>query len=103
MPLLVCDRNCCTARRRGCGATRRIRDRPRSSAKSRRKRRTALTARNRTKSTVRSKVEHVFGVIKLKFGFTKVRYRGLAKNANRLFVTAALVNLFIARHRLMRA
>src|ERR1039457_6150129 len=44
-------------------------------------------AKNRTKSTVRSKVEHVFGVMKLKFGFVKVRYRGLAKNANRLFAT----------------
>jgi IS5 family transposase len=31
-----------------------------------------------------------------------VRYRGLAKNANRLFVTAALANLFMARHYLMR-
>ena len=49
-------------------------------------------AKNRTKSTVRSKVEHVFGVMKLKFGFVKVRYRGLAKNANRLFATCALVN-----------
>jgi IS5 family transposase len=29
---------------------------------------------NRTKSRVRSKVEHVFAVMKLKFGFTKVRY-----------------------------
>src|SRR5208283_3333013 len=46
-------------------------------------------AKNRTKSTVRSKVEHVFGVMKLKFGFVKVRYRGLAKNANRLFATCA--------------
>ena len=40
-------------------------------------------AKNRTKSRVRSKVEHVFGVMKLKFGFVKVRYRGLKKNANR--------------------
>ena len=32
-------------------------------------------AKNRTKSTVRSKVEHVFGVLKLKFGFVKVRSR----------------------------
>jgi IS5 family transposase len=58
-------------------------------------------AKNRTKSTVRSKVEHVFGVMKLKFGFVKVRYRGLAKNANRLFATCALVNLFMVRKRLM--
>ena len=58
-------------------------------------------AKNRTKSTVRSKVEHVFGVMKLKFGFVKVRYRGLVKNANRLFATCALVNLFMVRKKLM--
>jgi transposase, IS5 family len=58
-------------------------------------------AKNRTKSTVRSKVEHVFGVMKLKFGFVKVRYRGLAKNANRLFATCALVNLFLVRKKLL--
>jgi len=59
-------------------------------------------AKNRTKSTVRSKVEHVFGVMKLKFGFVKVRYRGLKKNANRLFATCALVNLFMVRKKLLR-
>lgn len=58
-------------------------------------------ARNRTKSQVRAKVEHVFGVIKRVFGFQKVRYRGLAKNLHRLEVTAALTNLFIARRRLL--
>src|SRR5476649_1279011 len=57
--------------------------------------------KNRVKSTVRSKVEHVFGVMKLKFGFVKVRYRGIAKNANRLFATCALVNLFLARKKLL--
>ncbi|MGH9656121.1 MAG: IS5 family transposase [Bryobacteraceae bacterium] len=59
-------------------------------------------AKNRTKSTVRAKVEHVFAVIKLKFGFTKVRYKGLAKNANRLFVACALANLFMVRQLLLR-
>jgi transposase, IS5 family len=62
----------------------------------------AQRAKNRSKSSVRSKVEHVFGVMKLKFGFTKVRYRGLAKNANRLFATCALVNLFLVRKKLLR-
>ncbi len=57
--------------------------------------------KNRTKSRVRSKVEHVFGVLKLKFGFVKVRYRGMAKNANRLFTAFALVNLFMVRKRLL--
>ena len=58
-------------------------------------------AKNRTKSRVRSKVEHVFAVMKLKFGFVKVRYRGLKKNANRLFATCALVNLFLVRKKLL--
>jgi IS5 family transposase len=60
----------------------------------------AEEARNRTKSKVRAKVEHSIGVIKRVFGFAKVRYRGLDKNAHRLFATAALANLFIIRHRL---
>ena len=59
-------------------------------------------AKNRTKSKVRAKVEHVFGVIKRVFGFVKVRYRGLEKNAHRLFVTCALANLFMVRHHLLR-
>ena len=42
----------------------------------------------------------MFGVLKLQFGFVKVRYRGLAKNANRLFATCALVNLFMVRKKL---
>jgi len=58
-------------------------------------------AKNRTKSKVRAKVEHVFQVMKLKFGFVKVRYRGLKKNAQRLFVTCALVNLFMSRRKLL--
>ena len=58
-------------------------------------------AKNRLKSKGRSKVEHVFGVMKLKFGFVKARYRGLAKNANRLFATCALVNLFMVRKKLL--
>jgi IS5 family transposase len=48
---------------------------------------------NRRKSGVRSKVEHVFLVIKRLWGFTKVRYRGLAKNANRAFAMLAMANL----------
>ena len=58
-------------------------------------------AKNRTKSKVRAKVEHVFQIMKLKFGFVKVRYRGLKKNAHRLFVTCALVNLFVSRRKLL--
>jgi IS5 family transposase len=60
-------------------------------------------AKNRNKSRVRAKVEHVFGVIKNIFGFRKVRYRGLAKNLHRLEVTAALTNLYMVRRRLLNA
>ena len=42
------------------------------------------------------------GRIMQKFGFVKVRYRGLAKNAHRLLVTAALANLYMARSYLLR-
>ncbi|MGH7553022.1 MAG: IS5 family transposase [Longimicrobiales bacterium] len=62
-----------------------------------------IKARNRTKSRVRAKAEHAIGVIKRVFGFQKVRYRGLAKNLHRLEVTCALANLFMVRHRLLRA
>lgn len=57
--------------------------------------------KNRTKAKVRSKVEHVFRVMKRQFGFDRVRYRGLAKNGNRMFACFALVNLYITRKRLV--
>ena len=59
--------------------------------------------KNRTKSRVRAKVEHPFGVIKRVFGFIKVRYRGLAKNTERLWVSCGLANLFMLRRRLLHA
>lgn len=55
---------------------------------------------NQLRSCIRSRVEHVFGVIKCVFGFNKLRYKGLRKNANRLFVAAALCNLFMVRRKL---
>jgi transposase, IS5 family len=61
----------------------------------------AIKAKNRNKSSVRSKVEHTIGVIKRVFGFQKVRYRGLAKNLHRLQATAALANLFTVKRRLL--
>jgi transposase, IS5 family len=62
----------------------------------------AERATNRQKSRVRAKVEHSIGVIKRVFGFTKVRYRGLAKNTHRLVIACALANLFMVRKRLLR-
>jgi IS5 family transposase len=48
---------------------------------------------NRRKSAVRSKVEHPFLTFKRIWGFAKVRYRGLAKNANRTYAMLALINI----------
>ena len=60
-------------------------------------RNTPLTERdkevNRTKSQTRAKVEHPFLTLKRIWGFAKVRYRGLAKNANRTFAMLALINI----------
>ena len=58
-------------------------------------------AKNRNKSRIRARVEHVFGVIKRLWGFGKVRYVGLHKNATRAFTALALANIFLGRQRLM--
>ncbi|MDR3734582.1 MAG: IS5 family transposase [Acidobacteriaceae bacterium] len=55
---------------------------------------------NRIHSKTRSRVEHIFAVLKLRFGFVKVRYRGLLKNLNRLHTSFALVNLITAQKHL---
>ena len=60
----------------------------------------AERSRNRNKSKVRARVEHVFAVVKRLWGFNKVRYRGLAKNATRSFVALGLANIYLARRHL---
>ena len=57
--------------------------------------------KNRNKSKIRARVEHVFGVVKRLWGFGKVRYRGLHKNATRAFTVLALANIYLGRQRLM--
>jgi len=56
---------------------------------------------NRQKSKIRSRVEHVFGIMKRQFGFNKVRYRGLDKNAQCVFTKCALINLVLAKPNLL--
>jgi IS5 family transposase len=56
---------------------------------------------NRRRSMARARVEHVFHVVKRLWGFTKVRYRGLAKNTARLYTSFALANLYLLRRRLL--
>jgi len=60
-----------------------------------------LKSRNRNKSKIRARVEHVFGVVKRLWGFSKVRCRGLQKNATRAFTALALANIYLCRQRLM--
>ena len=47
----------------------------------------------KVKSSIRAKVEHPFWGAKGAFGYAKVRYRGLAKNTERLAVLMGLYNL----------
>ncbi len=55
------------------------------------------------KASVRAKVEHPFRVIKRQFGYTKVRYRGLAKNTAHVLTLFALTNLWMKRKQLLPA
>lgn len=45
------------------------------------------------KSSVRSKLEHVFQLVKQFFGYSKVVYRGIQKNLNRFFILFESANL----------
>jgi len=54
------------------------------------------------KASIRAKVEHPFRVIKRQFGFTKVKYKGLAKNTANVVTLFALSNLWMARKALMK-
>ena len=57
--------------------------------------------KNHNKSKIRARVEHVFAVVKRLWGFNKVRYRGLAKNATRAFTALALANIYLSRRHLL--
>ena len=48
------------------------------------------------KASIRAKVEHPFLYVKPHFGYATVRYRGLAKNRNRLCLLFGLANLLLA-------
>ena len=50
----------------------------------------------RRKASIRAKVEHPFLWVKRRFGYAKVRYRGLAKNTQRLALLLGLTNLIRA-------
>ena len=50
----------------------------------------------RRKASVRAKAEHVFLYLRRHFGYAKVRYRGLAKNTQRIYLLMGFANLMIA-------
>src|SRR5947208_16654616 len=56
---------------------------------------------NRARSRTRACGEHAFRVVKQLWGFTKVRYRGLAKNLARAQTMFALANLYQVRRELL--
>ena len=56
----------------------------------------AQEAVERGKASVRAKVEHPFLYLKRHFGYAKVRYRGLAKNTQRIALLLGFSNLLIA-------
>ena len=58
-----------------------------------------IKRREHEKSSVRAKVEHVFGVVKGQFRYRKTRYRGLRKQTPKLNILFALANLILADRR----
>ena len=52
---------------------------------------------NQSRSRMRARGEHAFRIVKQLWGFTKVRYRGIAKNAARALASFALANLYLMR------
>ena len=59
-----------------------------------------LGLEEKAKASVRAKVEHPFLRLKRLFGYGKVRYRGLAKNMERLALLFGLGNLLTAEGQL---
>ena len=53
-------------------------------------------AEEKRKASVRAKVEHPFLYVKRHFGYAKVRYRGLAKNTQRIALLLGFTNLLVA-------
>jgi IS5 family transposase len=62
-----------------------------------------LDKAEQVKASVRAKAEHPFLVITCQFGFTKVRYKRLAKKTAPLITLFALSNVWMARRYLLGA
>ncbi len=61
--------------------------------------RAQIKRREHEKSSIRSKVEHVFAVVKGQLGFRKTRYKGRRKQEAKLNMMFALTNIIIAGRR----
>ena len=55
----------------------------------------AAEQQEKAKASVRAKVEHPFFYVKRMFGYSKVRYRGIRKNLERIHVLLGFTNLMI--------
>lgn len=62
-----------------------------------------IKRREREKSSIRSKVEHVFGIIKERFSYRKTRYKGLRKQEAKITMLCSLANLVLAQRQSLRA
>ncbi len=71
--------------------------------RSKRKRRkgTLLDEFEKLKSSIRSKVEHAFRILKEQFNYRKVRYRGLYKNTRAAYLKCGRINLCKFRNYLL--
>lgn len=56
---------------------------------------------NREQHRTRAKGEHAFLVVKHRWGYRKVRYKGLLKKAAQVFSLFALANLYLVRKELL--
>jgi IS5 family transposase len=63
-------------------------------------RRQLIEKAEHAKASIRSKVEHVFHVVKNLFRHRKCRYKGLAKNTAQLQVLFAMANLVLSQRSL---
>lgn len=77
--------------------------RPKVKAICNRRKREAEERWKHRKASLRAKVENPFRVIKRQFGYVKVRYRGIAKNAAQVLTPFMLSNLWTVRRHLMPA
>ena len=73
-----------------------INRRPSQSKKRSVRSRAQIKRREHEKSSVRAKVEHIFGVVKGRFRYRKTRYRGLRRQTAKLNMLFALANLILA-------